>query len=109
MKLAVIGLGVVGRHMRADIERAGHTCLTYDIVGEGHATRAQINTCDAAFVCVGTPATPEGEADLSAIAAVFAWPRIVHTLDEPAPPADAKPAMSDDDITRQMREMSPQE
>lgn len=73
MKLAVIGLGVVGRHMRADIERAGHTCLTYDIVGEGHATRAQINTCDAAFVCVGTPATPEGEADLSAIAAVFAW------------------------------------
>ena len=43
------------------------------------------------------------------IAAVFAWPRIVHTLDEPAPPADAKPAMSDDDITRQMREMSPQE
>ena len=60
MRLAVIGLGVVGRHMRADIERAGHTCLTYDIVGEGHATREEINTCDAAFVCVGTPATPQG-------------------------------------------------
>jgi TRAP-type mannitol/chloroaromatic compound transport system permease large subunit len=43
------------------------------------------------------------------IAAVFAWPRLVHVLDEPAPAADAKPALSDDDITRQMREMSPQE
>jgi len=73
MRLAVIGLGVVGRHMRADIERAGIECLTYDIQGEGHATRDEINACDAAFVCVSTPASADGQADLSAIATVFSW------------------------------------
>lgn len=42
MRLAVIGLGVVGRHMRADIERAGLECLTYDVQGEGQIGRAHV-------------------------------------------------------------------
>ena len=73
MKLAVIGYGVVGRHMRADIERAGLECLTYDVVGDGHATREQVNECAAAFVCVGTPQSESGAADLAAIYDVFSW------------------------------------
>ncbi len=73
MRLAVIGLGVVGRHMREDIQRAGLECLTYDVQGEGHATRAEINACDGAFVCVSTPESPYGSADLTAIQDVFSW------------------------------------
>lgn len=73
MRLGIVGLGVVGRHMRADIERAGIECLTYDVQGEGHATREQINACDAVFVCVSTPESESGYADLSAINDVFSW------------------------------------
>lgn len=47
---------------------------------------------------------------LAAGALVFAWPRITHLLDEPAPAANAPAAapMSDADIVKQMEEMARQ-
>jgi TRAP-type mannitol/chloroaromatic compound transport system permease large subunit len=41
-------------------------------------------------------------------ATVFAWPAIVHLLDAPAETASSQPPATDDDIARQMKEMSPQ-
>lgn len=92
MKIAVIGMGVVGTHMAADVERAGHVCVKYDIRPHPGvdpsvfywppeskprwATHEEVNACDAAFVCVSTPALPNGQCDLSAIDAVFAWLRV---------------------------------
>lgn len=79
MKIAVVGMGVVGTHMAADIERAGHICAQYDIAprnGKRWATREEVNACDAAFVCVSTPQGKDGACDLSAIDEVFEWLRV---------------------------------
>lgn len=78
MKIAVIGYGVVGTHMVTDIERAGHTAVVHDVrtIPRHNATHEEVNACDAAFVCVSTPALPDGQCDLSAIDAVFAWLRV---------------------------------
>lgn len=83
VKFGIVGLGVVGRHMETDIQRAGHPYLKYDIVAHGlveqltgFATREEMNTCDAVFVCVSTPEGADGQADLSAIDDVFGWLRV---------------------------------
>lgn len=79
MKIAVVGMGVVGTHMAADIERAGNECVKYDIAvrpGVTWATREQVNACDAAFVCVSTPPAADGSCDLRAIDEVFSWLRV---------------------------------
>ena len=47
-------------------------------------------------------------AQLVVAATVFAWPAIVHLLDAPAPAASTQPAATEDDIARQMKDMSPQ-
>lgn len=76
MKIGVVGYGVVGKHMAADIKAAGHECLIYDTLPKYRsisAFREQINTCDAAFVCVSTPEGPDGAADISAIRDVAGW------------------------------------
>ena len=73
MKIAVIGVGVVGKHMVKDIEQAGHECIQYDIRPEFTATKDDVNACEAAFICVGTPELPNGKADLSALENVFSW------------------------------------
>ncbi len=75
MNFGVVGLGVVGRHMAADIERARHSCVKYDTAVE-YDTREAVNLCDAVFVCVGTPSKPDGSCDLSAIVDVFSWLRV---------------------------------
>lgn len=74
MKIGVVGFGVVGRHMAEDIKRAGHDLAVYDIFGAG--TREEINTADAAFVCVSTPQAANGSCDTSAIDDVFSWLRV---------------------------------
>ena len=76
MKIAVIGVGVVGRHMVKDLEQTTVEVVPYDIRFNADflfATREEVNRCDAAFVCVGTPELDNGEADLSAIKDVFSW------------------------------------
>lgn len=77
MRFGVIGYGVVGKHMVADIERAGQECVIYDPFYFLHNdTRDQINTCDAAFVCVSTPQGANGACDTRAIDDVFSWLRV---------------------------------
>lgn len=77
MKIAVIGCGVVGSHMVADCRRApGVEVVEYDPPREMPATRADVNACEAAFICVGTPERADGAADLSAIHEVFFWLRV---------------------------------
>lgn len=77
MQLAIVGYGVVGRHMASDVRWAGHECRVYDVRPvEGAATQDEINACEAAFVCVPTPQGPGGAADLSAIDDVFSWLRV---------------------------------
>jgi UDPglucose 6-dehydrogenase len=77
MKIAVIGYGVVGRHMARDIEGAGNEVVIYDKYQEHYkasSTKEVINAeCAAAFVCVGTPEGADGKPDMSAIEEVFAW------------------------------------
>lgn len=97
MKIGIVGYGVVGRHMVEDVRRAGHCPVIRDPwLDEGRpedsnedesASEAEINACDAAFVCVGTPQSPDGECDLSAIAEVFSWLRVpVAILRSTVPP-----------------------
>jgi UDPglucose 6-dehydrogenase len=78
MKIAVIGYGVVGKHMVADIERAGHTAVVHDVrtIAHHNASHEEVNACEAAFVCVSTPPAPDGSCDTSAIDDVFAWLRV---------------------------------
>jgi UDPglucose 6-dehydrogenase len=73
MKIAVIGVGVVGSHMAKDIVGAGHRAFLYDPPRGPLDSKDDINNCDAAFVCVGTPALPDGSADMSQIEDVFSW------------------------------------
>jgi UDPglucose 6-dehydrogenase len=73
MKIGIVGLGVVGKHVLADVGRAGIKAVGYDIAVNSDSVRDEINTCDAAFVCVGTPEGWDGSCDLSAIDDVFSW------------------------------------
>lgn len=52
---------------------------------------------------------PFAAAQLLVAASVFAVPSLVHLLDEPAPAASKMPPASDEEVERQMREMSPAE
>lgn len=74
MKIGVVGYGVVGRHMAADIDRAGQELVVYDKFIAGYSgNQDALNTCDAAFVCVSTPQGSDGRADLTAMFDVFQW------------------------------------
>jgi len=68
----------VGKHMTADIERAGHEAVVFDVanIARHNASRDEINACAAAFVCVSTPSLPSGACDVSAIDDVFTWLRV---------------------------------
>lgn len=95
----VVGYGVVGRHMAADIERAGLPCRVYDVIPNGNrrlATRAEINACDCVFVCVGTPMGADGRADLGAIDEVFSWLRVpMAVIRSTVPPGTARHIQDD--------------
>lgn len=67
MRVAVIGLGVIGQ---AQVDMFGHTqTVTYDPVHHSAYPTARIAECDFAVICVGTPPTPDGYADLSYVEA----------------------------------------
>jgi len=64
MRVAIIGMGVVGR---GQAEMFGpHVAATYDITDEEFPGDA-IDSCDFAIIATGTPALPDGQADLSQI------------------------------------------
>lgn len=63
MKVAVIGLGVIGT---AQVELfAAHDVVTYDPAVHDDYPEQEIAGCDFAIICVGTPEGQDGHADLS--------------------------------------------
>jgi len=69
VRVAVIGLGVVGRAQARML--AGHTLVTYDAAGGDPYPETQIAGCDFAVITVGTPAAADGSADLAQVYEAF--------------------------------------
>lgn len=71
-KIAIIGAGHVGRAMLSLFPEA----TLYDkYIGAYAMNRELANDADIALVCVPTPASQDGSADLNAIEEVFGWLR----------------------------------
>lgn len=63
MKLAIIGMGVVGQAQAQLFDM--HELVTYDPAMDSKYPVRQIADCECAVICVGTPSLPDGSADLS--------------------------------------------
>lgn len=93
MKVAVIGMGVIGKAMARALTPANCDVLvTWDIASDRAYPFAEINRCDFAIICVGTPQGPGGRADLtqllSALLALpFGTPALIRST---VPPAEAE-------------------
>ncbi|MCW2751092.1 MAG: hypothetical protein JWR83_2202 [Aeromicrobium sp.] len=85
-KIAIIGLGHVGKALR---ERLEGVCelVTYDVAdGQGYP-HDELATCDLGFICVGTPSSPDGSADISDVVdAVNAAPFGLIVIKSTVPP-----------------------
>lgn len=68
MKVAIVGVGVVGKAMHSLFPDA----IIYD-EPLGIGTRNEVNSCDVAFVCVPTPGIGEGQLDTSIVENVVSW------------------------------------
>jgi UDPglucose 6-dehydrogenase len=64
VKVVIIGLGVVGA-AQAEMFAPVHDVVTYDPAFNDSYPADQIAACDFAIMCVGTPETLDGHADLS--------------------------------------------
>lgn len=75
LKIGIVGVGMVGSPLKRYFEEIkkyerGEDLFLYDIdPRKGYAD--DVNQADAIFVCVPTPRSPDGRADLSAIDAAF--------------------------------------
>jgi nucleotide sugar dehydrogenase len=70
MKLAIIGMGVVGRAQAQLFDM--HDLVTYDPAQDSKYPVKQIADCECAIICVGTPPLPDGSADLSQLRGAIA-------------------------------------
>ena len=68
MKVAIVGLGYVGTAMNKLFAQA----VVYD-EPKGVGSRDEVNACEAAFVCVPTPAGEDGACDTSVVEDVLGW------------------------------------
>src|SRR5579862_5866991 len=69
-RVAIIGYGHVGRTLSATFPEA----LIYDKHLDSYSGNQRlVNTADIALVCVPTPPTHEGAADMTALDEVFSW------------------------------------
>ena len=68
MKVAIVGAGAVGR----GIAQLFPNAVLFD-EPKGIGSRAEVNACDAAFVCVPTPSLPDGRCDTSIVESVLSW------------------------------------
>ena len=68
MKVAIVGLGYVGTAMNKLFAQA----VVYD-EPKGVGSRDEVNECEAAFVCVPTPAGVNGACDTSVVDDVLGW------------------------------------
>jgi UDPglucose 6-dehydrogenase len=68
IKTAIVGVGAVGESLASLFPHAS----LYD-EPKGIGSRADVNGCDVAFVCVPTPALHDGSCDTSIVEGVVAW------------------------------------
>lgn len=68
MKVGIVGAGAVG----AAIAKLFPEVALYD-EPKGLGSRQEINACEIAFVCVPTPARPDGGCDTSIVDEVVSW------------------------------------
>lgn len=69
-KVGIVGLGHVGSITRDALELRSHT-VTYDITDGVDYPEAEFADCHFIVVCVNTPQSPTGAADLSQVHAAF--------------------------------------
>jgi len=73
MRIGFIGLGAMGRHMAANLQRAGHELQVYDLrkvegfPNQKSSVAEAVKGCEVVFVAVGTPQDASGAADLTAV------------------------------------------
>jgi UDPglucose 6-dehydrogenase len=68
MDIGIVGLGVVGKAVKAYHDSRGDEVWTYDIATDGaEALEALDNNADVVFICVGTPLGDDGKLDCSAV------------------------------------------
>lgn len=79
MRAAIIGMGVIGR---AQAEMFGELVeATYDPAWDASYPRRVIGSCDFAVICVGTPMSEDGSADLGGVeAAIRELPSVMPVL-----------------------------
>ena len=68
MKIAIIGYGHVGQAMHKIFENA----VIYD-GPKNIGSQKQVNSCDAAFICVPTPQNSDGSCDTHIVESVLKW------------------------------------
>jgi UDPglucose 6-dehydrogenase len=71
MKIAIIGMGVVGTGMMNLLKRR-HETIGYDPL-KFPTTKEAVNKCDMAIICVPTNARPDGGADISIVEESVKW------------------------------------
>lgn len=70
MKVAIVGFGYVGKAMRKLFDDV----IIYDVTDkEVWASKDAVNECDIVIVCVNTPQSEDGSADLSQVHDVMSW------------------------------------
>ena len=72
-RIGVIGYGYVGKAMVEFFKRHYAVEISDPVLGAASATRATINACDLAVVCVPTPMRDGGSCDTSIVEGVFEW------------------------------------
>jgi UDPglucose 6-dehydrogenase len=60
MKIGFIGQGFVGKNIANDLESRGFEVVRYALEKEYLGNKEHLKTCDATFIAVPTPTTPEG-------------------------------------------------
>ena len=71
MKIAIVGMGYVGKAMDRFFSRCYETVPYDQPLGVG--LRRDVNECDCAVVCVPTPQAPDGSCDTSIVEEVVGW------------------------------------
>jgi len=73
MKLGIVGVGVIGRAVLAAAESKGfETVLVDHALQDSHSLQSMLSqNTDAIFICLPTPASPDGGCDISTLRSVL--------------------------------------
>lgn len=89
MKVAVIGLGIIGQSQVKLF--GGHVHATFDVKSGEKYPEEKIRECDFAVICVPTPQGGDGRADLTIVwSAVCRLPRVPVMIRSTVPPGAAR-------------------